>query len=142
MSKYPWQDQQDKRKEERKTMKAVKKVTLTPLPKLKKKATEVVNAYIRKRDEGLPCISCNQIRVLQAGHYVPEGACSFLRYHEWNINGECGGCNCFDSFHLVEYRKRLIDRIGIDAVNWLEENKRTKKIWSRTELMEIIEKYK
>lgn len=112
------------------------------LPALTKKAQTVFNAYVRSRDEGLPCISCGLHKPLQAGHYVPQGSCSFLRFHEWNVNGECAGCNGFDSFHLVGYRKRLIDKIGIDAVEWLEQNRHTKKKWTRSELLEIIEKYK
>lgn len=142
MGKYPFSDKQDARREERRTMKATKKIKLTPLPKLKERATKTFNSYIRNRDAGLPCISCGNSRELQAGHYVPEKQSSFLRYHEWNVNGECGGCNCFDAFHLIGYRKRLIDKIGLKAVEWLEDNKSVVKKWTRNELEAIIEKYK
>lgn len=112
------------------------------LPQLHKKAQEVFNKYIRDRDAGLPCISCGEHRTLQAGHYVPQKNSSFLRYHEWNVNGECAGCNGFDQFHLISYRNRLIDKIGEDAVAYLELHKRTLKKWGRTELEEIINNYK
>jgi hypothetical protein len=78
---------------------------------------------------------------MDAGHYVPQKGGSYLRFHEWNINGECKGCNGFDQFHLIGYRKRLIDKIGEDAVKWLEENRHTVKKWTRSELEEIINKY-
>jgi hypothetical protein len=117
-------------------------MVLQTLPKLQEKAQKVFNAYIRKRDDGLACISCGQYRILQAGHYVPQKNSSLLRYHEWNVNGECAGCNGFDQFHLISYRNRLIDKIGADAVAFLELNKRGLKKWSRSELLEIIEKYK
>lgn len=119
-------------------MKKKKSITL---PKLLAKAKLVFNAYIRQRDEGLPCISCGQYKELQAGHYVPQKNSSFLRFHEWNVNGECAGCNGFDQFHLVGYRSRLIDKIGADAVAYLEEHKRTLKKWTREELEEIIKTY-
>ena len=112
------------------------------IPQLTKKAEKVFNAYIRKRDEGLPCISCGQYRPLQAGHYVPVKGGSFLRFHEWNVSGECAGCNGFDEFHLIGYRRNLINKIGEDAVRWLEDNRRTVKKWTRDELNEIINKYK
>jgi len=118
-----------------------KKKKVMPLPKLKKKAQYIFHKYIRKRDEGLPCISCGNHRELQAGHYVPQSNSSLLVMHEWNVNGECGGCNCFDQFHLINYRENLIHKIGIEAVKWLEDNKHGSKKWSRQELEIIIEKY-
>lgn len=114
-----------------------------PIPKLIKQAEKVFNAYIRKRDKDLPCISCGLHKeYYDAGHYVPVSNSSFLRFHEWNVNKECKGCNGFDQFHLIGYKKNLIKKIGEDAVTWLEENKHTKIKWSRSELEEIIQKYK
>lgn len=119
----------------------------TPLPKLLAKAQQVFNRYIRTRDSEdgcFQCISCGNIHpteLMDAGHYVPVKGGSFLRYHEWNTNGECKKCNGFDEFHLIGYRKRLVDKIGEDAVKWLEENRHTVKKWTRSELEEIINKY-
>ena len=121
--------------------------TLT-LPKLTAKAQHIFNRYIRTRDnqEGFfTCISCGQVKgheVMDAGHYVPVKNGSALRFNEYNVNGECKGCNGFDQFHLIGYRKNLIDKIGLDMVEWLEANARVTKKWSRSELEEIIEKYK
>jgi hypothetical protein len=121
------------------------------LPKLTEKAQKVFNAWVRRRDTiddtYCICISCgrgfsifkNQI---DGGHYVPVNGGSFLRFHEWNVNAECKGCNGFDKFHLIPYRKNLIEKIGLENVEWLEANRRTVKKWSRSELLEIIEKYK
>ena len=117
---------------------------VTPLPKLLAKAQETINAWVRKvRDIDEPCISCGEFHEWwDAGHYVPQGSSSFLRFHEWNINKEGKGCNSYDKFHLVGYRKNLIKKIGLEKVEWLEENRRTVKRWSRIELEEIIKKYK
>ena len=111
------------------------------LPKLLEKAQKVFNAYIRHRDSELPCISCGKYRTLQAGHYVPVRGGSYLRFNEWNVNGECEYCNGFDEFHLIGYKKRLADKIGIDAVEWLEANRHQVKKWTREELNDIIKKY-
>lgn len=121
-----------------------KKPKLIPLPKLLKKTEEVFNAYIRKRDEGLPCISCGKVkdkRNIQAGHYAPVKGNSNVRFNEWNVNGECDYCNGFDEFHLIGYRKNLINKIGLKAVEWIEENRNKPKKWTREELNEIIRKY-
>lgn len=116
---------------------------LIPIPKLMKKAEQVLNKWVREvRDVASPCISCGQHRAFyDAGHFVPVRNSSFLRFHEWNVNKECKGCNCFDELHLVRYRKNLINKIGLEAVEWLEENERTVKKWTRDELFEIISKY-
>lgn len=79
---------------------------------------------------------------MDAGHYVPVKNGSALRFNEYNVHGECKGCNGFDQFHLIGYRRNLIDKIGLDMVEWLEANARVTKKWSRSELEEIIEKYK
>ena len=124
-----------------------KKKKLPSISSLKKKAEEVFNRYIRKRDSEdgyFTCISSGKtlpVDQMDAGHYVPKGRCSFLRFHEWNVNGEASYHNRYDEFHLIGYRKNLIDKIGLDAVEWLEANVHTTKSWSRSELMEIIQKY-
>lgn len=79
---------------------------------------------------------------MDAGHYVPVKNGSALRFDEYNVNGECKGCNGFDQFHLIGYRRNLIDKIGEGMVLQLESQARLKKKWSRQELEEIIEKYK
>lgn len=118
------------------------------IPKLTAKAQKIFNAYIRQRDSenGLfTCISCGQLKpteVMDCGHYVPQKNSSALRFNVYNCNGECKSCNGFDQFHLIGYRKNLINKIGIEMVEWLENNQREVKKWSRSELLEIIDNYK
>lgn len=129
-------------------MKTKTKKKLTPVPVLLKKAEKIMNAFVRRRDseEGFfTCISCAKtlpVVQMNAGHYVPVGKSSFLRFHEDNNNGECQGCNCFDSSHLIGYRKNLVKKIGLERVEWLEDNRHAPKKWSRFELEEIIKMYK
>lgn len=111
-----------------------------PLPKLLKKAQILVNRFIRERDKSMGCISCGS-EVTQAGHYRSQGHYSSLRFHEWNINGQCTKCNVFLHGNLIEYRRGLIERYGDKTVGYLENEPAMYK-WSREELNEIIEKYK
>ena len=120
---------------------------LITIPKLTAKAQKVFNAFIRRRDSEngyFTCISCGKtlpIENMNAGHYVPQKNSSFLRFNEYNVNGECQYSNGFDEFHLIGYRKNLINKIGQEMVDWLEANQRTFKKWTRSELNDIIEKY-
>jgi len=122
-------------------------MALITIPKLTAKAQKVFNAYIRKRDSEdgyFNCISCGQTKttdLMDAGHYVPVKGSSALRFDEYNVNGECKACNGFDQFHLIGYRRNLIDKVGERKVMELEYQHRLIKKWSRTELSEIIEKY-
>ena len=119
----------------------VKKKKLTPLPKLLKKAEQVFNSYIRRRDEGLQCISCSNPGN-QAGHYFPVRY-SGVRFSEINVNLQDAYCNCYAYGNQAMYRIGLVRRYGEKAVRELEhEAIRTKfKKWTRGELEEIIKQY-
>lgn len=116
------------------------------LPKLKAEAQLVFNAYIRKRDEGQPCISCGEFKTLQAGHYFPIQGYDGLRYEEFNVNGECAGCNCFDESHLIGYGDNLKNKLGDRNFGLLklraEDYKKNGYKWSRSELEQMIAFYK
>ena len=115
---------------------------LTPLPKLKKKAQDVFNKWIRERDKDSGCISCNG-DTQQAGHYFSSGHYSSLTFSELNVNGQCVRCNMFLHGNLIQYRMGLVYRYGEREVHQLEQDSRYGvKKWSREELEEIIKKYK
>jgi gamma-glutamylcyclotransferase (GGCT)/AIG2-like uncharacterized protein YtfP len=115
-------------------------------PQLRKKAGEIFRAWIRKRDEGQPCISCGSYNVHDAGHYYSAGHHPALEFDEDNVHGQCRRCNSFLSGNLIEYRKGLINRIGGDRVEMLDMKagyyKRHGYKHDRFRLIEIIEKYK
>ncbi|KRP59065.1 recombination protein NinG [Pseudomonas trivialis] len=88
-----------------------------------------VNEYVRLRDAHLPCISCdstpNDSDLMtgsrwDAGHYRSVGACPELRFEPLNIHRQCVKCNRNLSGNAVEYRIRLVLRIGAEKVAWLE----------------------
>ncbi|WP_460421882.1 recombination protein NinG [Pseudomonas sp. ZL2] len=87
------------------------------------------NTYIRLRDQHLPCISCDSLPSdhdlitgsrWDAGHYRSVGACPELRFEPLNVHRQCVKCNRNLSGNAVEYRIRLVQRIGAERVAWLE----------------------
>jgi len=94
-----------------------------------REAQAAVNAYVRLRDAYLPCISCDSMpndndlmtgSRWDAGHYRSVGACPELRFEPLNIHRQCVKCNRNLSGNAVEYRIRLVVRIGAEKVSWLE----------------------
>lgn len=97
-----------------------------------KEAQSAFNRYIRIRDEGKPCVSCgNQLigksnyltgSAIDASHYRSRGAASHLKFNVFNVHSACTRCNRQLSGNAVEFRIRLIDRIGLERVERLESD--------------------
>jgi hypothetical protein len=115
---------------------------MNTLPKLKKKAQDTFNRWIRERDKNFGCISCGA-SIDHAGHYFSSGHHSALTFDEQNVHGQCLRCNNFMHGNLVYYRMGLVNRYGDEYVKELErKNKREAKKWDRVELEDIIQQYK
>ena len=116
------------------------------IPKLRKKAGDIFRAWIRKRDEGQPCISCGAPNPSDAGHFHPAGKVSALEFNEDNCHAQCRSCNYYKSADLHNYRKHLIRKIGLERVEKLDEiadrSKREVYKHNRFFLIETILKYK
>ena len=92
--------------------------------------TQVVfNEFIRLRDAAHPCISCDSVSTddglitgsrWDAGHYRSVGSCPELRFEPLNVHRQCVRCNRNLSGNAVEYRIRLVQRIGSEKLDWLE----------------------
>lgn len=91
-----------------------------------KEAQQAFNRYIRERDRGKPCISCDWpddgTNQRHASHYRSVGAAKQLRFNGWNVHASCAQCNSMKSGNAVEYRIRLVRKIGESRVNALECN--------------------
>lgn len=87
-----------------------------------KEAQAAFNAYIRARDHDQPCISCGRFHTgsYDAGHYRSVGAQPALRFNETNVHKQCVPCNQHKGGNIVEYRIRLVEKIGRVSVEWLE----------------------
>jgi len=101
--------------------KKVRKEALKTLSEYKKELQVIFNKFIRLRDKGLNCISCNKpAKKENAGHYRSVGGNPELRFEELNNNLQCEYCNTYLHGNLIDYRINLIKKIGIDKVEWLE----------------------
>ena len=107
-----------------------------------KKLQIAFNMYIRERDKGQKCISCKRDTnvQMQAGHFLTTGAHPEMRFNSGNCHLQCSSCNNYLSGHLIEYRKNLIKKIGINHVEWLESYHKPYK-WTLDEVKEAIELY-
>lgn len=126
-----------------------KKETLKTLGELIKDTQVVVNAYVRERDKHKCCISCGcslQKEAIgggfDAGHFRSRGSAPHLRFDaDRNIHAQCKRCNRYLSGNVAEYRKGLIERIGLKAVESLEADN-APRYWTREELLRIKNEYK
>lgn len=107
-----------------------------------KDAQQAVNAYIRARDYGKPCISCGRATKSgdHAGHWKPTSSSPELRFNPDNIHLQCIQCNLHLHGNVANYRIGLIDRIGIKKVKFLERKHEPCK-WTIEELREIKAEY-
>jgi hypothetical protein len=106
-------------------------------------AQQVFNAYIRKRDQGKNCISCQKpCKKENAGHYFNSNNHWNVRFNELNVHLQCEACNTYLSGNLIEYGINLEKLIGPDEFIILREEAYKTRKFTRDELKEIIEKYK
>lgn len=129
-----------KREQKRETRKA--KERLKTRSEWAKEAQTAFNAWVRERDYGEPCISCQRHHGGQyhAGHYRTVGACPELRFEPLNCHRQCAPCNDHLSGNIVEYRINLVKKIGEEKVAWLEGPHEPKK-YTVEELQAIKREY-
>lgn len=137
-AKYASNQKQKAWKKEKKVRKEKLKTRSEHLNELQR----VFNKWIRERDKDEPCISCGKPNGgEQAGHYRSVGSSPELRFNEDNVHGQCVYCNKHLHANLIFYRKNLIKKIGIKAVEELERNHEPLKL-SVDEIKKLKKKYK
>ena len=112
-----------------------------------------INALVRSIDEGCKCISCGQVKPLDAGHFKASGAHRTITFHLLNIWGQCRSCNSYrDSKYqyfdgLIELvRQDLFDVIVNLPLQYkelkldIEQLKQASK--NVTECMKFVKSYK
>jgi hypothetical protein len=118
------------------------------LPQLVKRAQTAFNSFIRARDFGKPCISCG-IELTQSGigggvdcgHFRSVGSAPNLRFEENNAHAQCKRCNRYLGGNAIEYRKRLIERIGLAEVERIEADQTVRK-YTRDFLIQLASEYR
>jgi len=117
---------------------------LKPISHWLNETQKVFNEFIRLRDVDEGCISCGTRRSVQfcAGHFRTRGAAGHLRFDEGNVHKQCNkNCNLSLSGNIANYRPRLIKKIGLEAVEALENDNKPKS-WTREELSDLRKHYR
>ena len=109
-----------------------------------KLAQMTFNKWIRHRDKGMNCISCDKpIKgVTHASHYFSSGGHSNVRFHEDNVHSGCYKCNVELSGNLLNYQIGIEKRIGGERLLKLHESAHITKKWTIEELKLLITEYK
>jgi len=106
-------------------------------------AQKVFNKYIRLRDKGKNCISCDKKALKEnAGHMYSAGGHYNVRFDENNVFSGCEHCNTFLSGNLIPFRENLIKRIGYESFEKLTIDSQITRKFTIEELKQIIETYK
>lgn len=119
IKKREWNIEKRQRKEKAKT-----------ISEWRQTCQSACNEYIRARDVGKECISCDTILEdghMDAGHYRSVGSAHHMRYVLNNIHGQCRKCNYYLGSNAINYRIKLVDRIGLEAVEALEADQTLRK---------------
>ncbi|PIT24090.1 hypothetical protein BGI36_01290 [Snodgrassella communis] len=137
--------QAEAKRRERAVIKA-RRHALETKPQLTKRAQAAFNAFIRLRDKHQSCISCGNPlpdtpNGYDAGHYRSVGSAPNLRFNENNCHGQCKRCNNYLSGNHVNYRLRLAERIGLEAVEKLESDNKPLH-YTKDDLRQIERLYK
>lgn len=108
-----------------------------------KEAQAAFNAWVRERDQALPCISCGRHHQgkYDAGHYRTVGSNPALRFEPLNCHKQCVPCNQHKSGDIVNYRINLVAKIGAGNVAWLEGPHEPKR-YSIDDLKQIKAQYR
>lgn len=114
------------RKQDRARLEKLKKIS-----ELETDCRKIVQEIARIRDREDGCISChlgpNYDGQWHGSHYRSHGGCSSLQFHLWNIHKSCAQCNKFKAGNIAEYRPRLVEKIGADRVDWLDNQPKSQK---------------
>ncbi len=114
---------------DRKTVKA-KLARLRP-GYLEGKAQDAINAYVRIRDHEQGCISCDKPASWDgqwhAGHLIPRGRSSFLRFDLRNINKQCSVCNRHEGGMVAEHERGIVGRYGQERLDFLKSAPRSRR---------------
>ena len=110
----------EKRRETRQQLEAVKSRA-----DWLREAQTAVNRYVRLRDRDKGCISCDRPATWDgqwhASHFRSVGAASAVRFNLWNIHKACSVCNHHLSGNVAGYMPRLIEKLGHEKVEWLQQ---------------------
>ena len=114
--------------------------------KLIQECQAVFNSFIRKRDAGLPCISCGAPYFSDCGHLFPKSTRPAMRFDPRAAAGQCRECNSMHDGNYDNFCKGIAARHGVEFLTEVIQDsnfsRQTDHKWSRGELEEMIKFYK
>jgi hypothetical protein len=136
--------------------KTKKKISQPSMKTLRDTAWRLFSKIVRIEEKYI-CYTCgknlqNDTSNCHAGHYVPRGKVSKLRYERKNVHAQCVNCNKYMSGNLSVYAVKLEGQYGMgilqefDTIRKEEDEIRKNKFHSkpldRVTLLTMIESYK
>lgn len=107
---------------------------------------QMFQKWVRLRDVKFTCISCGtkESKQWDGGHYFNAENYQGLTFNPDNVHKQCAYCNDHLKGNVLEYRKGLIKRIGIERVQYLDRlsHEANGVEFSKKVLVEIRLKYK
>jgi len=127
-----------------KKKKAKLKVELMTKKDYEKILQQLVNKYVRMRDKGQPCISCQKpIKgKMDAGHLYAVGNYPSVRFNLKNINGQCINCNQYNGGAINDYRLNFVLKYSREDLEELDILAHQQRQYSVTEIKEMIHEFK
>ena len=134
--------------EDRKTVKA-KLLDMEPKSYWWKIAKRWFHLWVRTRDEGKECISCDTILIntgkvggdYDAGHRRSVGSAKHLEFDERNVHGQCKYCNDRLAGNPDGYNAKLPSRIGQEVYDSLMADQAPRNLTS-DDYKKIADRYK
>lgn len=124
--KVDWAEKRAERVEIKQKLEKLKSVS-----KLEAECRLIVQELARIRDRHDGCISChmgaNYGGMWHGSHFMAAGNHSAVELNLLNVHKACAQCNLFKNGNLADYRPRLIEKIGLAKVEWLEAQNQTVK---------------
>lgn len=108
----------------RPVVKSKRKSSTKSLSKYKKELDGIFSRFIRIRDSG-QCYTCpnkNEIKKMQAGHFVPRQYLA-VRWDEVNVHCQCYACNVLYNGQPSAYADHLERDYGTGTVQMLESKR-------------------
>lgn len=122
-------------------------LTKKTIPQLIKTLDDLLSEYTRKNYAVAgfcKCFTCTSVlpwKEMHCGHYIPRTE-SPTRHDERNLRPQCTKCNTYRSGLPHEFRRNLVDEIGLDSVQEIEALSRQSWKWNRARLEEQIQEYR
>ena len=100
------------------------------------------NAFVRRRDEGLPCISCGAPHPTDAGHLFPKSTRPAMRFVPEACFLQCRRCNGMHDGNYENMCKGIAARHGVEylqnVIQMANDSRKETHKWSKSELLDLI----